>query len=289
MTEFLETGQGPVEFAHAGDGAPVLFVHGTPGGIDTSMAMAQFLIDAGHAVVAPARPGYQGTPLDLGRTIDEQADLLAELMSALGHQRFSVVSWSGGGPSSYRLAVRHPDRVNALVPFASLSGSYPHPKNDLETKVLWHTSFGNWIVRMLAEHAPGSTVKSTLAEEGDLDRKELKRQVEEVLADPKQAAVPLAMAECLADMKHREAGFENDWDQFGAIDSLELERVSAPTLVVVGDKDSDVDPAQSEFAARTVPGARRLVIENGTHISLFAHPDAAAAQREVLDFLATAR
>lgn len=285
MSESIETTFGSVEVETAGDGPAVLFVHGTPGGSDTSLAMGQFLVDAGFSLVAPARPGYMGTALGECKTIDEQADLLAELMSKLGHEKFGLVAWSGGGPSSYRLAARHADRVTALVPFACVSGRYDEPKETLETKLMFRTSFGHWLMRFMEQHAPASTVKSTLGEEGDLDRKELKRQTQEVMGDPKQAAVPLALAEVVADFDNRAEGYENDWAQFGAIESLELESISVPTLVVVGDADADVDPAQSDNAAAAIPGAEKLVIDKGTHLALFAHPDAAAAQTRVVEFL----
>ncbi len=285
MTETAQTRFGDVEFARGGDGPPVLFVHGTPGGSDTSMAMGQFLIDAGFTVIAPSRPGYLGTALGGCLAIDDQAELLAELMSVLGFERFALVAWSGGGPSSYRLAVLHPDRVSALVPFACVSGRYAEPKETLETKLMFRTGFGHWLMRYMELHMPEATIKSTLGEEGDLSRAELKRQAAEVIGDVKQAAVPLALAEVVADFDNRVAGYENDWKQFAAIDSLELERISVPTLVVVGDADADVDPVQSSFAASTVPGAHSLVIEKGTHLALFAHPDAADAQAQVVKFL----
>jgi pimeloyl-ACP methyl ester carboxylesterase len=287
--EQIETPLGLVEVARTGEGVPVLFVHGTPGGSDTSLVMGRFLVDAGYALVAPSRPGYRGTPLGECRTVDQQADLLAELMTALGHDRFIVMAWSGGGPSAYRLAVRHPDRVIALVTFACLSGPWAAPADTLETKLLWHTGFGHWTMRFLASHAPAATVKSTLGEEGDLSRVELKRQVEQVVADPKQAAVPLALAEVVADFDNRRAGFDNDAAQFAAMPPLELERIAVPTYVLVGDADSDVDPAHSEAAVAAIPGARSTVIAQGTHIALFAHPDAVSTQAQVLEFLSSAQ
>lgn len=288
MTESIQTSLGAVEIERGGDGPPVLFVHGTPGGSDTSIAMGQFLIDAGFTVIAPSRPGYMGTELGDCKTIDQQADLLAELMSALGHEYFSVVAWSGGGPASYRLAVLHSDRVETLVPFACVSGQYAPPNENLETRLMFRTGFGHWLMRFLTQHAPEATVKSTLGEEGELSRSELKAQVEEVIADPKQAAVPLALAGVVADFDNRAVGYDNDWEQFSAIDSLELEKITAPTLVVVGDADADVDPDQSHAATKAIDGAKEHVIENGTHLALFAHPDAGEAQQEVVAFLRAA-
>jgi pimeloyl-ACP methyl ester carboxylesterase len=283
--EIVETSLGAVEVARVGDGAPVVFVHGTPGGWDSSVAMGRFLVDAGFELIAPSRPGYLRTALEDRVGIDDQADLLAAVLDSLGHERATVVTWSGGGPSGYRLAVRHPDRVSALVAFAAVSRAYRQPKEDLETRLMLKTKPGNWLLRFLAAHAAKATVSATLEAEGDLSTDELKRLVAEVLGDERQLDVVLTMANVVGDYAHRKVGIENDWDRFAEIDSLGLERIQAPTLVINGSSDTDVPPDHSEYAAATIPGAERLVMAAGTHLSLFAHPDAGAAQARVVELL----
>src|SRR4051794_13851269 len=144
MPETVQTALGPVEVARRGSGPPVLFVHGTPGGFDSSLAMGRFLDEAGVEVIAPSRPGYLATPLEGRASIDEQADLHAALLDALGHEQAGVIAWSGGGPSAYRLAVRHPEKVSSLVAFAAVSGQLDAPKEGLEERLMLKTGFGNW-------------------------------------------------------------------------------------------------------------------------------------------------
>ncbi len=280
--ETIETEKGPVEFGRSGSGPPVLFVHGTPGGADSSLAMGWFLADAGFEVVAPSRPGYLGTPLDGRETIDQQADLLAALLDALGHERAGVVTWSGGGPSGYRLSVLHPGRVRALVPFAAVSRRYVAPKEGAEERLMEKTTVGNWMLRFMAAHAPKSTVTATLKAEGDLPAHRLKELVAEVMEHEHERDVVLTMAAVVGDYGRRKAGVENDLGQFARIESLQLERIAAPTLVVVGSADTDVPPEHSDFAAATIAGAEKVVMDGGTHLSLFAHPDAAAVQARVI-------
>jgi pimeloyl-ACP methyl ester carboxylesterase len=281
----VETALGPVEVARRGTGDPVLFVHGTPGGSDSSFVMGRFLAEAGFEVIAPSRPGYLGTPLEGRETIDEQADLHAALLDALGHARAGVVTWSGGGPSGYRLAVRHPDRVSALVAFAAVSQTWEPGHEGLEERLMLKTSAGNWLLRAMAAHMPKSTVSATLKAEGDLSRDELKALVGDAMADEAARDVVLTMANVVGDYAHRRAGIENDEAQYAAIETLELERVATTTLVVVGSADADVSPAHSEHAARTIPAAELLVMDRGTHLCLFVHPDAADAQARVVSHL----
>lgn len=276
--ETLDTARGPVEVARRGAGPPVMLIHGTPGGSDSSVAMGRFLVDAGFELIAPSRPGYLGTPLDGHGAIDAQADLHAALLDALGHERAGLLTWSGGGPSGYRLAVRHPDRVSGLVAFAAVSHAIDAPDENLESRLMMRTGFGNWLLRFLAAHAPKETVAETLKAEGDLSKDELRQLVAEVLEDDRQLDVVLTMANVVGDYAHRSEGVENDWARFGEIQSLELEKIEAPTLVINGTADTDVPPEHSDHAAATIPGAERLLMDHGTHLSLFAHPDAEAVQ-----------
>jgi pimeloyl-ACP methyl ester carboxylesterase len=285
----VETALGPVECAVVGTGAPVLVVHGSPGGIDAAALMARVLPRDRVRAILLSRPGYLRTPLEGRTTIDEQADLLAALLDHLGVDRAGVYTWSGGGPAGYRLAVRHPGRVTGLVANAAVSQAYHLPDQDLATRLMFTTRPGQWLLRVLAAHQPGRYVEGALAGEGDLTREQLERRVAEVLADPDKRRFVLDLGPTAVPDAHRRAGYRNDLDRFAAITSLELERVTAPTLVVQGTADSDLPPAQSAYAARTVPGAETLTLETGTHLALYTHPEAAGAQARVVEHLLRSR
>ena len=211
--ELLDTAKGPIEVARRGSGPPVLLVHGSPGGSDSSLAMGRFLVEAGFELIAPSRPGYLTTPLEGRESIDAQADLLAALLDALGHDRAGMVTWSGGGPSGYRLAVRHPERVSALVAFAAVSHDYHLADEDFESELM-KTRPGNWALSFLADHAPKSAIAQTLKAEGDLTKQELKALVDEVVGDEAQRDVVLTMVHVVGDYEHRRAGMDNDFAQF---------------------------------------------------------------------------
>ena len=135
----------------------MLVLHGSPGGIDAAALMAGFLPRDEVAAILLSRPGYLGTELGDRRTVDQQADLLAALLDHLGVDRAGVFSWSGGGPAAYRLAVRRPHRVAALVAFAAVSQAYRLPQQDLATRLMFTTGAGRWLLRVLAAHQPSST------------------------------------------------------------------------------------------------------------------------------------
>jgi pimeloyl-ACP methyl ester carboxylesterase len=286
--ETVATDLGPVELARVGSGPPVLVVHGMPGGSDQAVAMGSFLVDAGFSVLAPSRPGYLGTPLDGREAVDTQADLHAALLDALGISRVGVLAWSGGGPSAYRLAVRHPERVTALVAAAAVSQQYVLGKAGLDERLMLHTSVGNWMMRFLTAHAPKTTVASTLKAEGDLSRSQLAALVKEAVADDRQRDLVLAMATAASDHARRHLGMDNDAARFAEITTLELERVTAPALLVHGTADSDVAPAHTDTAAAGIAGAERVSLEAGTHLALWVHPECHAIQRRAADLLRNA-
>ncbi|WP_103381730.1 alpha/beta fold hydrolase [Pseudonocardia dioxanivorans] len=280
-----ETALGPIEFAVVGTGAPVLVVHGTPGGIDAAELMARILPRDGVSAILLSRPGYLGTPLDGRTTVDAQADLMAALLDHLGIARAGVYTWSGGGPAGYRFAVRHPDRVTALVANAACSQAYQLPEQDLATRLMFTTAPGQWLLRVLAAHGGRQYTQGVIADEGDLTPDQVAQRVDEILADPaKQRFVTDLGPTALPDGRRR-AGYRNDLDRFAEITTLELEKITAPTLVVQGTADADLPPEHSWYAARTIPGAELLSLDTGTHLALYTHPDAAAAQTHVVEFL----
>jgi pimeloyl-ACP methyl ester carboxylesterase len=285
-TQIIATALGDVQIDDHGLGIPVLVVHGSPGGVDGAQMMGRFLPPDRFRTIAVSRPGYLGTPLDASMTsIDHEADLLAAVLDNLGIVRASVLAWSGGGPSSYRLAVRHPERVAALIEIAAVSSRYQSPGYPRSEAFLFGSTLGNWTIRFLARYAPNQLVEGALAGEGSLSREEVKTLTKSVMADPEQREAVLEVAKTMSWSGPRRAGWNNDLANFGAIDSLELERVGCPVLLIQGDVDTDVVPEYSYAAHTMLLDSTLVVMERGTHLAFYAHPDAANVQEKVRKWL----
>lgn len=106
---------GPIEYATVGQGPPVLVVHGAGGGFDQGLEIGAVLAQSGFRVIAPSRFGYLQTPLPRDASPTAQADAHACLLDALGIERVGVLGASAGAPSSVQFALRHPERIDALV------------------------------------------------------------------------------------------------------------------------------------------------------------------------------
>lgn len=284
-TQFADTAFGRIEYIDRGTGRPVLVLHGSPGGHDQGALMADFLVQAGLRAIVPSRPGYLGSELnELNRSIDGTADALAALMAGLGFDRYGLMCWSGGGPAAYRLALRHGEQLNALVALAAVSQRYEwHPGGD--ERFMFGSVLGNWILKIMREHAQRALVGATLASEGELSKSELETLVNEVWADEAKRRFVLDLAGTVSWRGARKPGLDNDMAHFAAIGDLELQHIAVPTLLVHGRVDTDVLPAHSEFAAARIAGAQLQWVERGGHLAVFTDPDSAAIQARIIEFL----
>jgi pimeloyl-ACP methyl ester carboxylesterase len=285
--ETVSTALGPVEIEEHGEGVPVLVLHGSPGGVDGARMMGRFLPAERFRTIALSRPGYLNTPLPPdGTSIDHEADLLAAVLDALAIDRAGVFAWSGGGPSAYRLAVRHPNRVTCLVQVAAVSGRWTAPQYSPSDAFLFGTRVGNWMVRLLSRLAPAQIVGGALAGEGSVRGDDLQALTRSVMAAPDQRRAVLEVARTMSWSGPRRAGWDNDVANYRAIDSLELDRIWCPVLLIHGDADTDAIPQYSLDAHNTIPDSTLVVMKDGTHLAFYAHPNAPQVQRRARQWFA---
>lgn len=285
--KIITTPLGPVQVEVHGSGIPVIVVHGSPGGVDAAQMMSRFLPTDRFQAIAISRPGYLGTPLNsTDSSIDHEADLLAAVLDAVGVARAGVFAWSGGGPSAYRLAVRHPDRVSSLVQVAAVSSRWVAPKPPQSDAFLFGTRPGNAVVRLLARFAPEQLVDGALAGEGSLRGEELKALTASVIASADQREAVLEVARTMSWSGARRPGWDNDVANYGAIDTLELDRIRCPVLLIHGDADTDAVPEFSYSAHRALPDSTLVMMKRGTHLAFYAHPEAPAVQEQARSWFA---
>ena len=113
-----------VRYAVAGEGPPVLLVHGLATSMITWYRNIGELADAGFKAIALDLPGYGGSELAAhrGYSPESAADFLIAFADEMGIDRFSVVGNSAGGLVAGVTALEFPDRVEnvALVGSAGL-------------------------------------------------------------------------------------------------------------------------------------------------------------------------
>jgi pimeloyl-ACP methyl ester carboxylesterase len=106
-----------VFYREAGDPAAptLLLLEGFPSSSAQYEQLIGHLADR-YQLVAPDYPGFGRSPaLDGETTFDRLADVVEAFTQALELKRFSLYVFDFGAPVGFRLATRHPERIQALV------------------------------------------------------------------------------------------------------------------------------------------------------------------------------
>jgi pimeloyl-ACP methyl ester carboxylesterase len=99
-----------------GTGPGLLLAHGATGSVEGNFAPVLPALAAAHTVVAPDYPGSGETPVaERPLDLDELVDSVVDSAVRRGVGRFAVLGFSLGTAVAVRAAVRHPERVTALV------------------------------------------------------------------------------------------------------------------------------------------------------------------------------
>ena len=116
----------PAGYSIAGDGMPVLLLHGWALGQHSYRDVIGSIAATGCMVIAPSLPGFGGSS-DLAKdsfSLRGYAEWVVALLDTLGiDERVVIVGHSFGGGVAIRLAHDHRDRVRSLVLVNSIGGS----------------------------------------------------------------------------------------------------------------------------------------------------------------------
>jgi len=100
------------------DAPVVLLLHGLPSSSRMFEPLFARLSDRYH-LVAPDYPGFGHShwpdPKDFAYTFDHYAEIVTHFTEALGLSRYTLYMQDYGGPVGFRMALAHPDRIEALI------------------------------------------------------------------------------------------------------------------------------------------------------------------------------
>lgn len=266
--DLIWTERGPVEVALRGEGPALLCIHGQPGGYDQGLMLATMVGGAMRAI-APSRPGYLGTPLSSGRSVDEQAELMRALLDALGVDQCSVLALSAGAPVALALAARHPHRVRALALVSAVTGPEISPLDRWTRLTMSPASLA--VARIGMVMTPRMAALGGLWALGNLPPRALARQARRATTNPSARWWLTQIIRSVDPYGARRPGVENDDDALMALADRLPDGIRAPVLAVHGDRDPQVPEVHARRLLRDVPGAKVLVIPGGTHL-LPLHP-----------------
>lgn len=250
-----------------GEGTPIVFSCGYSTTRENFRPQVAPLVAAGHRVVLWDYRGHgdSDAPDDPDAySFDIVLDDLARVVkSAAGDAPVVLVGFSFGGALSLHFALRHPERVRALV----LLDTGPGFKNP-DAQAGWLAQVER-IAQNLETRGLQSFVESRAAATA------IGRRPELPAAKHAARAIAKMSARGVANFGRRVSG-----PIPGCID--ELAQIKAPALVVVGEHDDAYLRAADVMAAR-LPNAKKIVIPAAGHVVSIEEPEALNAA--IIDFL----
>jgi pimeloyl-ACP methyl ester carboxylesterase len=258
------TAMGPVEYATAGNGHPILYFHGTGAANDLILRIEGPLLADGFRLIVPNRPGYGNTPLSSGRSSSDCADLSAALLDELGIKAAIVMGCSGGGLFAVRFVERHPERTVCLV----LQCAQTHRWD----AAAWLPEHSRWtypiLIRphlrrlLLAAYRWNLKFARPLA----LLRLESGRRIDEARSNAAALELSELTLRSMKDCQRRGEGFENDFDILLGEDLLTPGTITCPTLVIHDALDPMAPLAHYQWTIECIPHAERCDVHALGHL-----------------------
>jgi 3-oxoadipate enol-lactonase len=232
-----------VAWFEVGRGEPLVLIHGLA---DDHRAWRRALpgLMLGQRVLLYDLRGHGGTSLGLPDGTLRQLGLdLVSLLDAAGIDRADIAGFSLGGTIAMRVAIDHPERVRGLVLVATSSRVG-------RAAAEWYRERVDMVERadpVLRETLDRDTADVYAQSPGELEDGLLIRR--QSTADPR--------------------GYGNACAAMAALNAQpldpELDRISAPTLIVASELDRHCPPKAAEIIATGIRGSRLEVIDGAGH------------------------
>lgn len=251
--------------AEAGQGTPVLLVHGFP--LDHTMWQPQLdALSATSRLIAPDLPGFGGTaPAGEVMTMPQFADGLAALLDQLGVQEPVVFcGLSMGGYIAWEFWRRYRQRVAKLV-LCDTRAAADTPEAARARRVAARRIDSEGKQPFLSAMVPKLMCDATRNE-----RAAVVAHVDRMTA----AAHPQGVAAALRGMAQRT-------DSIGLLGDIDV-----PALLLVGDQDEISPVAEMQAMAAAMPHARLRVISDAGHLAPLENPP--AVNKALADFIRNA-
>jgi proline iminopeptidase len=263
-----------------GEGPTCLVVHGWPGTDHTYLRPSLDRLGSRLRLVYYDQRGHgrSGRPSVETLSMEQLADEAAALAAELSRGPVLVLGHFHGASVAQQLAIRHPDRVAALVLVAATPGELGAGESLLDDLADLDATPTPPEVEILQRVPPGSDAElaSTMA----------------ALAghffdpwDPERAERVFARTTFDAATA---VGLTPTLSRWSAVDRLG--EVEAPILLITGRHDVFAPPAQARRIERRAPAASLVVLERSGHLPWLDEPEPfAAAVERWLDATATKR
>jgi pimeloyl-ACP methyl ester carboxylesterase len=261
--------------------APViLLLHGLPSSSRMFQSLLTRLADNYH-LVAPDYPGFGHTdwpdPKQFDYTFDHIASVMDAFTEALGLSHYTLYMQDYGGPVGFRMALAHPDRVQALIVQDAVAHNEGLGAN-------WATRRAFWADRPAHEEALRTNLLSlpTTKTRHIGDDPNIELYDPDLWTDEYAFLNAPGQAQIQSDLFY---DYRTNVDAYPKWQAW-MQKTQPKLLVLWGKHDLSFDPGEPERYRKDVPNAKVYVLDAG-HFALDTKADEIAAL--VREFMKTQR
>src|SRR5438132_2896510 len=243
------------------DAPTLLMLHGLPSSYRMFEPLFSRLSDRYH-LIAPDYPGFGHSdwpdPKQFVYTFDHIAETMNHFTEALGLSRYTLYMQDYGGPVGFRMALKHPDRIEGLI----IQDAVAHNEG---LGAIWKTRWAFWADRSANENAlrtnllsPQTTRTRHLGGDPNVERYDPDLWTDEFafLNQPGQVEI---QSDLFYDYRTNVQNYPR-WQAWM--------REKQPRLLVIwGKYEASFDSSEPESYRRDVPSAEVHIVDGG-HFAL---------------------
>jgi len=263
QARFIKVGTVWLCYVEKGTGQPVVLIHGNAGDLHDFDLGALNLIARHHHIIAFDLPGHGSStmPKKAQGTIEEAASILHDALVGMGIKTPILVGHSWGTAVALSYMVHYPQDVSGLVLLAPVA--YPDHRREMQLEGLLSLPVIGDAMILLAKPLVGRR----------LIERSLKRAFfpDKVPEEYLRAAVRRWLGR-----RQIRVCIQNDrvLERSLARQSVAYAKIRAPVIIVTGDSDLMVSPAENAFVLhRAIPGSELVVVSHAGHQIPQTHPE----------------
>ncbi|OBI85788.1 alpha/beta fold hydrolase [Mycobacterium sp. 1245805.9] len=211
-------------------------------------------IAAHHHVIAFDNRGVGASSGDVPLSVEEMADDAYTFITALGHRKIDIFSFSLGGMVAQAFVLKHPEMVRKLI----LTGTGPAGGKGID-KVAGVTYYD--MVRATLRRVDPKEL--LFFNRDDVGRRAGRQFVERLEERTEDRDTPIKIRALQRQLKAIK--------KWGRSAPADLSKISQPTLIANGDHDRMVPTPLSEDLHRRIPGSRLIIYPNSGHGGIFQY------------------
>lgn len=260
--ESVPVGDINISYRVLGQGEPIILIMGYSSTMDMWDPLFLDNLSSKYKVIIFDNRGMGNTTAPAGNfSIAQFANDTADLMTALGIEKADVLGWSMGSFVAQELAIRHPERVNKIILYASDCGGKEAVKPSPQVERDLSNTTGS-------QEERGMRLFNLLFPKDWLSKQ-----------PPFYKWFPLPKETSLPGNIERQAQAIANWP--GSNDRLSL--IKSPALVVTGKEDVITPPENAFILAQRINVSWLVQFEGAGHGLMYQYPDRLA--KIVADFI----